>query len=112
MSGHGAFILDVRCEGGEAVVSLADPGAHIPSELVSRVFELVLQRRLASRPGGTYTVRLPIPAAISAAVRRESMPPPTYRAASRQRIVVHDGAGERLEVLLRQMGYDVRLERP
>jgi hypothetical protein len=56
-------------------------------------------------------VRLPIPAAISAAVRRESMPLPTYRAVSRQRIVVHDGAGERLEVLLRQMGYDVRLER-
>jgi hypothetical protein len=107
----GTFVLNVRCDGGEAVLSLEDPGAQVPTELVSRVFELVLQRRLASRPGGSYTVRLPIPAAISAAVRRESMPLPTYRAVSRQRIVVHDGAGERLEVLLREMGYDVRLER-
>lgn len=104
------FELNMRCEDGEAVVTLRDAGAQVPSELVSRVFEMVLQRRIASGPGASYTVRLPIPAAISPEARRRAMPPPSYR--SGERLVVGEGAGERAEALLRQLGYDARLERP
>ena len=105
MNEGGHFSLSIRVDERDAVVTVQDDGATIPNEVLARALEFALARRFEER---SYTARLPLDDGKAVA----SMPPPTYRASPRRRILVVDDnvdAAQALELLLRQMGHDVQL---
>lgn len=105
MNESGHFSLSVRVDEREARVTVLDDGAAIPNEILWRALELALARRFAER---SYTARLPLETGQLAS----SMPPLTYRAGKRRRILVVDDnvdAAEGLGLLLGQMGHDVQV---
>ena len=101
----GHFSLSVRLDDGDAVITVVDEGSRISNEVLTRALELALARRFTER---NYTVRM----AHENRHRQPSLPPPTYRASPRRRILVVDDnidAAESLGLLLRQMGHDVQI---
>ena len=105
MNEGGHFSLSVRADEGDALVTVVDDGVRIPNELLQRALGLALSKRFSER---AYTERIP----LADAHRHAGMPPVTYRASPRRRILVVDGdveAARALEVLLRQLGHDVQL---
>ena len=105
MNEGGHFSLSIRVDERDAVVTVIDDGAAIPNEVLSRALALALSRRFVER---TYTARL----ALDHRGPSPSMPPPTYRASARRRILVVDDnvdAAQSLALLLRQMGHDVQV---
>ena len=105
MNEAGHFSLSVRLDGGDAVITVVDEGATISNEVLTRALDLALARRFTER---NYTVRL----AHEQRYRQPSMPPPTYRASPRRRILVVDDnidAAQSLGLVLRQMGHDVQV---
>ena len=105
MNEDGHFSLSVRAEERDALITVVDDGSGIDNELVSRALELALARRGSER---AYTLRIP----LAAAPRGRTMPPLTYGAVPRRRVLVvddHVDAAESLGMLLRQMGHDVQI---
>jgi len=99
----GHFSISVRVDERDAVVTVVDDGATIPNEVLLRALELAIARRFSER---SYTARMP----LADGKPVSSMPPPTYRASPRRRILVVDDnvdAAQAMELLLRQMGHDV-----
>lgn len=87
MNEGGHFSISVRIDERDAIVTVLDDGATIPNDVLSRALDLALERRFA-------------------------VPPPTYRASRRRRILVVDDnvdAAQSLGLLLKQMGHDVQL---
>ena len=105
MNEGGHFSLSVRADERDALVTVVDDGSGIPNDLLQRAFELALAKRFAER---AYTARIP----LNGQAQRAAMPPPTYRASPRRRVLVvddHIDAAESLALLLRQMGHDVQV---
>lgn len=105
MNEGGHFSLSVRLDEGDAVITVVDEGATISNEVLTHALELALARRFTER---NYTVRM----RHGQRSHQPSMPPPTYRASPRRRILVVDDnvdAAQSLGLLLRQMGHDVQV---
>ena len=105
MDEGGHFSLSVRVDEREALVTVLDDGATIPNDVLMRAMELALARRFAER---SYTARMPLENRTHA----ESMPPVTYRASRRRRILVVDDnvdAAQSLALVLKHLGHDVQV---
>ncbi|HUQ75983.1 MAG TPA: response regulator [Burkholderiales bacterium] len=105
MNEGGHFSLSVRVDERDALVTVVDDGASIPNDVLMRALELALARRFTER---SYTARVP----LENRAQTSPMPPPTYRASPRRRILVVDDnvdAAQSLGLLLKQMGHDVQV---
>ena len=101
----GHFSLNVQADERDALVTVVDDGSGIANELLSRALELALARRGSER---AYSVRI----RHAGQPRPHAMPPLTYGAVPRKRILVvddHVDAAHSLGMLLRQMGHDVQV---
>ena len=104
MKEGGLFSFSVRADEHDAVLTVVDDGGAISNEFLSRARELVV----AKRGERAYTLRMPLVTNGGP----PTMPPLTYGAVPRKRILVVDDnvdAAQSLALLLRQMGHDVQI---